>query len=191
MLDPTRLRLVAELAQPASGTDVARRIGLPRQKVNYHLRELEKAGIIRTVELRRKGNCTERVVQAVATSYLISPEVLGTISANPATIADRASSAYLVALAAETIREVAELRDRAEKADKKLPTLSLQSSVRFNSAEAMNGFAEELTQAVASLVAKYHRDERASAAGRLFKVNLTSYPAITCDPPVANEGAQP
>src|SRR5712671_2177014 len=39
-LDPVRARLLAELAEPASATMVAARLGLPRQKVNYHLRAL-------------------------------------------------------------------------------------------------------------------------------------------------------
>lgn len=179
ILDRTRLRLVGELSEPTSGTDLARRIGEPRQRVNYHLRELEKAGLVRTVGERRKGNCNERLVQAVATSYLVSPEVLGAVSADPSRIPDRTSSAYMVAAAGEVIREVGVLRERADRAGKKLPTLTVQAQVRFDSAEAMNGFAEELTLAVARLAAKYHRDESVAPEGRLFKVFGGSYPAIT------------
>ncbi|MGH3923523.1 MAG: winged helix-turn-helix domain-containing protein, partial [Pseudonocardiaceae bacterium] len=39
-LDPVRARLLAELAEPGSATMLAARLGLPRQKVNYHLRAL-------------------------------------------------------------------------------------------------------------------------------------------------------
>ena len=38
-LDPIRARLLAELAEPGSATMLAARVGLPRQKVNYHLRD--------------------------------------------------------------------------------------------------------------------------------------------------------
>ncbi len=41
-LDPMRARLLAELAEPGSATTLANRVGLPRQKVNYHLRALER-----------------------------------------------------------------------------------------------------------------------------------------------------
>ncbi|HZB78580.1 MAG TPA: helix-turn-helix domain-containing protein, partial [Actinomycetota bacterium] len=61
-LDPIRTRLLAELAEPASATAVAARVGLPRQKVNYHLRTLEAHGLVELVEERRKGNMTERVL---------------------------------------------------------------------------------------------------------------------------------
>jgi hypothetical protein len=37
-LDPVRARLLAELTEPASAAALAGRVGLPRQKVNYHLR---------------------------------------------------------------------------------------------------------------------------------------------------------
>ena len=40
-LDPIRGRLLAELAEPASAAGLAARLGLPRQKINYHLRALE------------------------------------------------------------------------------------------------------------------------------------------------------
>jgi DNA-binding transcriptional ArsR family regulator len=79
-LDRIRARLLAELCQPASAAGLAERVGLPRQKVNYHLRLLEQHGLIELVEERRKGNCTERVLRATATSYVISPEALDTVA---------------------------------------------------------------------------------------------------------------
>ena len=49
-LDPMRSRLLAALAEPGSATTLAARVGLPRQKVNYHLRELERHGLVELVE---------------------------------------------------------------------------------------------------------------------------------------------
>ena len=43
-LEPVRSRLLAELAEPASAATLAARLGIPRQKVNYHLRALEAHG---------------------------------------------------------------------------------------------------------------------------------------------------
>src|SRR6476661_987662 len=64
-LDPIRTRILHELAEPWSATQLAGRVGLPRQKVNYHLKALERHGLVELVEERRKGNVTERVVQEV------------------------------------------------------------------------------------------------------------------------------
>jgi DNA-binding transcriptional ArsR family regulator len=177
LLQETRLRLIEELRRPDSASGLARRLGLPRQRVNYHLRELEKERLVEVVEERRKGNCTERILRAAARSFLISPSVLGPVATDPSLAPERASSAYLVDSAARTLRDVAILRERAEAAGKRLATLTMESEVRFASASDRNAFAEELTEAVARLVARYH-DERAGG-GRSFRVVVGSHPVIT------------
>ena len=82
-LDPVRARLLAALAEPGSATTLAAQTGLARQKVNYHLRALERHGLVELVEERRKGNCTERVLRATAASYVISPAALPAGGARP------------------------------------------------------------------------------------------------------------
>lgn len=178
LLEPTRLRLLGELREPDSAAGLARRLDLPRQKVNYHLRELERAGVVRLVEERRKGNCVERIVQATASSYLIDPGILGSLAAEPERIGDRLSSAYLVAVAAKAIQEVAELRARADRAGKPLATLTLQVDVRFASPEDRNAFAEDVANAIAQLVREYHTPG-GDDSGRLHRFVVGGYPAIT------------
>ncbi len=176
LLNPLRIRLLSHLRQPDSASGLARRLGLPRQRVNYHLRELEKKELVELVEERKKGNCVERLLRASARSYLISPEALGDLAADPAQLTDRFSWAYLAATAARAIHDLGELRARADAAGKRLATMTIESEVRFASASARESFARELSQAVASLVAKYH-DEK-PARGRRFKLMLGVYPAI-------------
>jgi len=171
-----RTELLEALRQPDSAAGVARRIGLPRQQVNYHLRELERAGFVELVEERRKGNCVERVLRASARSYVISPEVLGNLSGDPSTIKDRFSSAYLMAVAARSIRELGELRAAAKAADQKLATMTLETEVRFASAADRNAFAKELSDALARLIVKYH--DAGSGSGRCFRVILGAHPAV-------------
>jgi DNA-binding transcriptional ArsR family regulator len=176
LLDPLRLRLLEQLAEPNSAAGLARRLRLPRQKLNYHLRELEKAGLVKLVEERRKGNCIERVVRATAIPYVIDPAALGKLGADPSRVRDRFSSAYLVAVAARSIRELAALRAGAEKAGKRLATLTLETEVRFASADARSAFAQELTNTLADLTAKYHDEE--SSGGRRFRFIVGGYPAL-------------
>lgn len=178
MLDPARLALLKSLATPASAADLARQTGQPRQRINYHLKELESVGLLRLVEQRKKGNCTERIVQATASAYLVSPEVLGSLGSTKAMVQDRFSSAYLIAVAAEAIREVALLRENAQAAGKQLPTMTVQTHVAVTSIEQQIAVGKELSDAVAKVVAKHHNPIPGS---RLFKINLASYPAITKD----------
>ncbi|MCI0416287.1 helix-turn-helix domain-containing protein [bacterium] len=177
VLDPLRLQILEGLGEPDSAAGLARRLGLPRQKVNYHLRELEKHGLLERVEERRKGNCTERIVRATARAYLISPEALGPLAADPDKIQDHFSSTYLVAVAARAIQELATLREQADQAKKKLATFTLQTSIRFVNTADRNKFARELSNTLAKLSAKYH-DEKTSR-GRIFRVFAGIYPAIT------------
>jgi DNA-binding transcriptional ArsR family regulator len=91
-LDPVRSRLLAELAEPGSASSLAAKVGLARQKVNYHLRTLEQHGLIELVAQRRKGNMTERVMQATAANYVISPAALGAVAPDPGRAPDRLSA---------------------------------------------------------------------------------------------------
>jgi DNA-binding transcriptional ArsR family regulator len=177
MLHPMRLRILDALREPGSASTVARQLGLARQKVNYHLRELEKAGLLEEVEQRRSGNCIERIVRATATHYLINPELLGSLAADGSSVEDRFSSTYLIALAAGAIRDLAVLQQRAVKAKKRVATFALQTDVRFAGAEERRKFTEELANAVARLVAKYHDDE--TPGGRTTRFIVGAYPAGT------------
>lgn len=179
LLHPMRLRIMEALERPDSASGLAKKLRLPRQKINYHVRELEREGLVTLVEERKKRNCVERVVRAVAQTFLIDPSALGSIAADPARVRDRLSLAYLVAVAAKAIRDLAVIQGRAEKAGKPVATMTLQSDVRFATAADRNAFAEELAQTVASLAAKYH-DDRAPR-GRLYRFFAGAYPAITRD----------
>src|SRR3954466_16094700 len=96
-LDPIRARRLAELAEPGSASTLAARVGLTRQKANYHLRAPESPGLIELVEERRRGNCTERVLQATAASYVISPTALPAVAPDPSREPDQRSARWLLA----------------------------------------------------------------------------------------------
>jgi DNA-binding transcriptional ArsR family regulator len=180
LLDPTRQQLLAQLREPDSASGLARRLRLPRQRINYHLKVLEGAGLVEMVEERRKGNCVERVVRATARAFVISPEALGELGPTAETAADRLSGAYLIAAAGRAIRDVAALEDRARKEGKRIATLTLEADVRFANAGSRAKFAEELAEAVARIAAKYH-DERAPG-GRRFRLLAAVHPVPKVSP---------
>jgi DNA-binding transcriptional ArsR family regulator len=155
-LDPMRARLLAELSEPGSASALAARVGLPRQKVNYHLRTLEAHGLVREVEQRRWGGLTERVLVASAASYVVSPAALGRCASDPRRSSDRLSARYLVALAARVVREVGALARLADRQGKRLPTLALDTQIAFRSAADRAAFTNDLAAAVTALVARYH-----------------------------------
>lgn len=173
-VEPVKSQLLAALAEPASAAALAARLGLARQKVNYHLRSLEDHGLVQVAEERRWGGLTERLMLASASSYVVSPAALGPIAADPQRGSDRLSASYLIALAARVVREVSGLMRRAMEAEKQLATLSLDTEIRFKSAADRAAFTNELTQSVLSLVSRYH-DETAPG-GRTHRLVMMAHP---------------
>lgn len=173
-LDPVRSRLLSELAEPASAATLANRLGIPRQKINYHLRSLESYNLVRVAEERHWGGLTERVMLASAASYLVSPAAMGPVATDPDRNPDRLSASYLIALAARVVREVKALLTRSAETDKRLPTLSVDTIVRFRSAADRAEFSQELTHAITQLAAKYH-DPKAQG-GRPHRLVIVAHP---------------
>jgi DNA-binding transcriptional ArsR family regulator len=176
-LEPVRARLLAELAEPGSATMLAAKVGLPRQKVNYHLRALERHGLVELVEERRKGNVNERVLQATAASYVISPAALAAVEPDPARSPDALSARWLLAVAARLVRDVGALISGAARARQRVATFAIDGEVRFASAADRAAFAEELTGAVTALVSKYH--DESAAGGREHRIVVAVHPSIT------------
>jgi DNA-binding transcriptional ArsR family regulator len=175
-LDPVRARLLAQLADPGSASTVAAKVGLPRQLVNYHIKALERHGLVHLVEERRKGNVTERVMRATAESYVISPAALTEVQPDPDRSPDQLSARWLLAVAARLVRDVGALITGAARARKRLSTFALDGRVRFASAADRAAFTEELSNALAALVAKYHNE--AAERGRDHRVIVAVHPSV-------------
>ena len=196
-LDPIRSRLLAELAVPNSATALGHRLGLPRQKVNYHLKALERHGLVELVEERRKGNVTERILRASAASYLISPAALASVAPDPHRFSDRFSAFWLLALAARMVQETGKLIAGAAAARQPLATFAIDGEITFRTAADRAAFAEELGVAVTRLVDKYHDGGAAApgtgapaGVGRKHRLVVALHPALKTPrtaPPTAKE----
>ena len=173
-LGPMRTRLLSELLVPASAATLATRVGLARQKVNYHLHALEEHGLVRLAEERKWGGLTERLLVATAASYVVSPSALGPVAADPNREIDRLSASYLIALGARIVREVGDLVRRAKEAGKRLATLAVDTEVRFRSPADRAAFSKELTEAITKLVAKYH--DASTPGGRPHRLVVVAHP---------------
>lgn len=178
-LEPIRSRLLAELAEPASAASLAARMGLARQKVNYHVRALEACKLIEVAEERLWGGLTERLFVASARSFVVSPEALGPAAADPARSRDRLAASYLIALGARIVREVGDLWRRARQADKHLATLAIDTEIRFASPADRAAFTSDLARAVTELVGRYH--DATAPGGRPHRLVLVAHPLPTPD----------
>ncbi len=174
-LHPVRRRILQLLAEPDSAAGVARRLGLPRQKVNYHVRQLEAQGLLEFVRTRPAGNRTERLMRATARSYVIAPGALGEAGADPLGMADDGdASAYQVAIAGRMIQELAEMRRRAAAAGRPLPAFTVDAEVRFATPAARAAFEAALGEAVATVIRAHHA--AGAPGGRTFRVIVGMHP---------------
>lgn len=171
---PARLELLQALDQPASPATLAKKLNLPRQRVNYHIRELENQQLIELKEERTKGSVTERIYQRKGRAYALSAKMLGSLQMTAEQVQDKFSANYQIARASQVIDELNVLRLGAEAAQKKLPTLSMDVDVRFAGAKDRNDFAAELSECVQRLVEKYQDNN--SKKGRWFRFYVGAYP---------------
>lgn len=176
-MEPLRSRLLAMLAErPASATQLAGALDLPRQKVNYHLRALERHGLVELAEERPRRGVTERVLRASAATYVVSPAALGAAAADPDHMPaeHRLSAHYLTAVAARAVGEVGELLRRADRAGRTLPSLTIDTEIRFRSAAERAAFADDLAAAVAALASRYH--DGSAPGGRSHRLVVLAHP---------------
>ena len=189
VLSPIRRQLLESLSEPDSASGLARRLGIPRQKINYHLRELERAGFVELHEEHQRRGCVERQVRVTARAFVISNSFLEGLAADPDSIRDKFSSAYLIAAAGRMVRDVATLRDRAANVDQRLATMTIETEVSFASPADLKAFSDELASEIARLSVKYNKDH--SPQGRRFRIVIGSHPVITkTDKEAQAEGIQ-
>ena len=175
-LSPLRMRVLGQMHEPQSATSLAPRLGLSRQTLNYHLRELEREGFLEVVEERPRRGCIERMLKVTSRAFVVNPALLGALSENPDQARDQFSSAFLLATAARLIKDVAVLGHRAQAVEQRLATFTMDAEVGFKSPAAYRAFTEELASAVATLAAKY---DTSTAKSRRFRIVIGSHPAVT------------
>jgi DNA-binding transcriptional ArsR family regulator len=180
LLHPLRLRILDALREPDSAAGLARRLRLPRQKINYHVRELARAHFLERAGQRRRRNMIERRFRTTARGYILSPELLGRLGVPQAQAEDAFSAAYLLGLLSLGQSELGRASREAGAQAKRLATLSMNSELRFESAEQRARFTTELQRAVVGVVARYAspytRADGVAGAGRPYRLILGCYP---------------
>jgi len=172
-LTPIRRRLLERLREPGSAASLAAELGVPRQKLGYHLRSLEAAGLIRLVEERRRRGFTERVFMAAADEFVIDPSMMGPPDPAEIDAQDRFASDHLVRTAAGVVRDVARMRQAADQEGTRLLTLTVEAELSFASPRDFDRFTERLTEAVAELARTF-----AAPRGRRYRLVAAAHPAV-------------
>ena len=180
-LAPIRRRILAALAEPASAAGLSEQLGMPRQKIGYHLRALEGAGLVQPAGERRKRGFTERLFVA-ARDHVLDPALLQA-PADPEAVEaqDRHAADHLISTASAMVRDVARMRQAAEAEGARLLTLTVEADVCFAAPADFDAFTHEVAEAVAALARKY-----AASTGRRYRLTAAAHPAVARSAPTRN-----
>lgn len=171
-LSPMRKRLLMALREPGSASSLAALLDLPRQRLGYHLRALEKAGLIELVEERKRRGFVERVFIARADAFFVDPSILG--EPPEAVAQDRFAAEHLVSVAAGIVRDVSRMRQAAAEAEQRLLTVTVEADVGFDTPAQLDAFAEDVAEAVAKLARTYS----AQGSKRRYRMVVGVHPAV-------------
>lgn len=170
---PLRPRILAAAQQPISAADLARRLGQTRQRVNYHVRQLAEAGLLREAGRAPRGNMIEQRYQASAATYVLAPELLGEAAPAAVVAEESNSAAQLLALCARAQSEVASVVMAAEAAGVRVRTQSWEREIHFENGAQRTAFMAELSAAISEVISRH-----SSGTGRPFRLVLGCYPVL-------------
>ena len=183
LLDPLRAEILRLAREPVSASELAPRLGLSRQRVNYHVRKLAADGLLRRAGRRRRRNLFEQRYTASSLAYLLSPALLGPLGADWRNIADSSSPDHLLALTAQVQQDTSRASAAAARGEKIPPAISMKFLFRFERPEQREAFARDLRAAIIDVIARhtspYQRADGADGAGEPYRLVLGSYPYLS------------
>jgi DNA-binding transcriptional ArsR family regulator len=177
LVNPLRLEILKQLDRPRTCPELGRLFGETPQKVYYHVKALERAGLVDKVEERRVRGVVEGYYQARARSYWIAPHLVGQIGGRRAA-QDQASLRYLLSLAEQVADDVGRLGQRSE-AGQDVPSLALSAQIHLPDGNQRAGFLKEVHQAFRRLARKYGApadDGPDAGEEQSFRLVLACYP---------------
>ena len=174
---PLRVRILELLREPGSAATVAREVGETRQKVNYHLKELERVGLVEAVGERRSGNFMETLYEAVGRSFLVSPRVAWSDPRRVDALRQQHSLERLVMVGAQLERDAITLLDRAAFDGEQIASAAVEVDVHFAGEKDRAAFLDEYLETVQKLCDRY-----GSAEGLAYRVVMAAHPGEGAEP---------
>lgn len=173
LLNPLRAELLSRLEEPASASEVARSLGETPQRINYHIKALEKAGLVRRTGSRQVKNLVEVLYQAVARTFVIS-DALAASAGVRGKLPEQGALAGLARTAEAMRRDALLLLERAESpGEADVPSAVLTSTVRLASEADRQAFIRDYLAAVEEVVRRYASPDE---SGEAYTAALAVYP---------------
>jgi DNA-binding transcriptional ArsR family regulator len=176
LLNPIRAEILRLLSEPASASEIGRKIGETPQKVNYHLKMLEKVGLVRRSGTRQVKNLVEVLYLAVARSFVI-PDAFGWPEELRSRMQTQGSLRHLLTAAEKIRKDTARLMEAADERAE-IPSAALELEVELPDEAAREAFIRDYAEAVRQVVARYRSGSKPED-GQAYRVMAVIYPMTT------------
>src|SRR3954447_20347725 len=142
LLKPIRLEILRRLGEPRTCDELAEVFKESAQKIYYHVKALQEAGLVEKVSEKRVRGTVEGYYQAKARSYWLAPTLVGKIGSLQQT-RDQASLRILLQLAEDVIEDTARLGSKSE-VGQPVASLSLSAQIHLADSAQRAAFLQEL-----------------------------------------------
>jgi DNA-binding transcriptional ArsR family regulator len=178
LLKPLRLEILRRLDEPRTCPELADFFDESAQKIYYHIKAMEQAGLVEKTEERRVRGVMEGYYQAKARSYWLAPKLVGQIGGGR-TSQDQISLNVLLQLAEEVIEDTGRLGN-ASALGQDVPSLSMSAHIHLPNAARRTEFLQEVQQIFQQLALKYGvpQDDIAITDEQGFRLVLMCYPKL-------------
>jgi DNA-binding transcriptional ArsR family regulator len=152
---PTRVAMLEALHKPQSAAAVGRELGQTRQRMNYHLKALEQAGLVERVGTRQNGNFVETLFRAAGRAFVVSPQVAWSGPRRIEALRSQHALGTLVGIGEQLQRDAAVLLDRAAYENEQIASAAVSAEVSFASDAERSAFMREYLEVTKELLDRY------------------------------------
>lgn len=151
LLKPQRIEMLKLMDQPRTCLELGKIFGETPQKINYHIKALQNAGLVEQVGERRVRGTVEGSYQARARSYWLASDLVGQIG-GAAIAQDQASLRHLLSLTEEMRDDIGHL---AQQVGREIQSLGLSLHVELDDVSRRAEFMADVQHMAQILAYKY------------------------------------
>lgn len=177
LFKPMRVEILKQMGEPRTCSELAAYFGESPQKIYYHVKAMEKAGLVLKTGERRVRGTVEGFYQAKARSYWLAPSLVSQVGGQRL-VREQLSLGMLLSLAEEIQEDIGHL---AHETAREVPSLGLSAYIHLP-VEARAMFLQEVQEIFQGLARKYGLvsgdapEQEQGDPGNTFRLVLACYP---------------
>ncbi|HEX8228341.1 MAG TPA: helix-turn-helix domain-containing protein [Chloroflexia bacterium] len=177
LFKPMRVEILKQMGEPRTCSELAAHFGESPQKIYYHVKAMEKAGLVVKTGERRVRGTVEGFYQAKARTYWLAPHLVSQVGGERLA-REQLSLGMLLSLAEEIQEDIGHL---AHETAREVPSLGLSAYIQLP-VDTRARFLQEVQEVFQGLARKYGLvsgnapEQEQGHAGETFRLVLACYP---------------